>query len=87
MIETVENHNNKCNNQIVKQVMSLSVYTARQQMNQVCKESKKQKDLMEAFPCANRSNKEVDKCMTKLIDSMIGAQNAEDKHKIPIFCW
>ena len=56
-------------------------------MSQMCKKSKKRTQLLAAFPCANKSSRDVDKCMTKLIDSMIGAQNVEDKIKIPTFCW
>lgn len=88
MIQTVDNHNQKCNKKMIKQVMSLSVYTARQHVSQICKKSKRRDQLMTAFPCGNKSNKEVDKCLTKLIDAMIGAQNlVDDKFKIPTFCW
>lgn len=88
MVKTVEDHNQRCNKKLVKQVMSLAVYTARQQVTHICKKSKKRDQLMNAFPCGNKSNKEVDKCLTKLIDAMIGAQNlVDDRIKIPSFCW
>ncbi|XP_054155299.1 uncharacterized protein LOC128953803 [Oppia nitens] len=83
MIKIVDQYNQRCNKQLNKQVMSLSVHTARTQMANVCKSGKKQDQLMAAFPCATKSNKSVNKCMTRLIDAMIGAQNLQnDKLKI-----
>ena len=71
-----------------KQVTGVLIYAVKSTINQLCKkDSKRLTELISSTPCINKANNEINKCYTRLIDSILGAKNAVDKKKIPHLCW
>ncbi len=60
MIKTIEDYNKRCHTNLIKQTISVLVYTAKQQANQVCIiQSKRQNDLLDAFPALIKAIKNL----------------------------
>ena len=69
-------------------MIGVVVYSIKNAIKQFCQKKSKRLDvLMAATPCLNKNDKIVTRCYTKVIDSLLGAQRAEDKKKIPHMCW
>lgn len=68
--------------------MSVGIYSINAVIKQLCRKSSKRLDtLLDAAQCANDAKNELDKCMAKTIDKLLGIQHVKHKQKIPMTCW
>ena len=90
MISQMEKMNKNCMKGLVKQVMSITLYSAKKTFTQLCRTkstNKRLQELIESSKCLNKANNEIQKCYDNTIDHFISLKGVDNKVKIPMACW
>lgn len=88
LVVSIESMNKNCIKGLPNKVLTVSTYTVKTVIKQLCKKtSKLLPEYFEAAKCVNKAHNELAKCFSKSIDHLLGMQFAEEKQKIPMACW
>lgn len=90
MIAKIEKMNKNCMKGLVKQVMSITVYSAKKTFTQLCRakaSNKRLQEMVESSKCLNKASAEIQKCYDHTIDHFISLKQVDNKVKIPMACW
>lgn len=87
LVENIEGLNKKCLEGLSKRVLTVSIFTVKSVIRQLCRKSNKLlPEYFEAAKCINSAHNPVGKCFTRSIDQLLGMQFADEKQKIPMAC-
>lgn len=79
---------NRCGSEIQKNVGKIIVYSSKKEVKDVCRKgSKTQRNMLLMGPCINNAGRPLSRCINKVLDALVGIQNADDKIKFPLVCW
>lgn len=88
LAKSLDDYKSKCFKGTLKQFGSLMIYSVRNSIKQFChKNNRRLESLFKTAVCVNRNRRSVNRCMSQLIDHLIGIKYAEDKKKMPLICW
>ena len=89
-VSQVEQYKDQCLKEQTKQTVSVVIYSLKSMLNSYCKSqgSKKVKELLASASCANRINKDYEKCLTSSIDTFMAVNAMSDsKGQLAQLCW
>ncbi|XP_054155161.1 uncharacterized protein LOC128953673 [Oppia nitens] len=89
-ISKIEKLNKNCMKGLVKQVLSVTTYSAKKTFGQLCRQksgpSKRMQEMLEAAKCLNKASDEIQRCYNITIDHFFSLKSVDDKVKIPMAC-